>query len=171
MRTDEFDYDLPPELIAQTPTVRGESRLLILHRERGEIEHRRFSDLPNFLSPADRLVLNDTRVFAARLYGRRSGQGSRAMSRDNLGSPEFLRGKIEVLLTRQVREDPNEWECLVKPGRKIGVGEKLYFDGPDLESSSICLEAEVLERAEFGERRIRFTAVECRPGGPLIAMV
>src|SRR5262249_38212420 len=99
-------------------------------------------------------VVNNTRVFPARLYGRRSGEKAHPIGPQNPAAREFLHGRIEVLLTRQVAADPNEWECLVRPGRKIGVGERLFFGDP------VELEAEVIERGEFGERRIRFAAVE-----------
>ena len=105
------------------------------------------------LRPDDLLVFNNTRVFPARLYGRRSGVKAQLVSSQNPAAREFLKGRVEVLLTRQVSEDPNEWECLVRPGRKIGVGERLFFgDGDELH-------AEVVWRGEFGERRIRFEAV------------
>jgi S-adenosylmethionine:tRNA ribosyltransferase-isomerase len=92
-------------------------------------------------------------VFPARLYGHRSGQRAQPLSPHNPAARDFLRGRVEVLLTRQVADDPNEWECLVRPGRKIGIGERLYFGDPPE------LEAEVTERGSFGERRIRFAPV------------
>jgi len=106
--------------------------------------------------------VNNTRVFPARLYGHRSGQRAQPLSPHNPAARNFLRGRVEVLLTRQVSDDPNEWESLVRRGRKIGIGEKLYFGGrrghsPD---ASPELEAEVLERGKFGERRIRFAPVD-----------
>lgn len=102
------------------------------------------------LQANDLLVLNNTRVFPARLYGRRSGARSQPVSSGNPAARDFLKGLIEVLLTRHVSQAPNEWECLVRPGRKIGIGERLFF-GQDNE-----LEAEVMARGSFGERRIRF---------------
>ncbi len=104
----------------------------------------------NLLHPDDLVIFNNTRVFPARLYGRRSGGRAQPVSPRNRASREFLKGEIEILLTRQVSTDPNEWECLVRPGRKIGVGERLYFG----ESSE--LQAVVIDRGTFGERRIRF---------------
>jgi S-adenosylmethionine:tRNA ribosyltransferase-isomerase len=110
------------------------------------------------LRPDDLLVVNNTRVFPARLYGHRSGQRAQPLSPRNPAARDFLRGRIEVLLTRQMPDDPDEWECLVRPGRKIGIGEKLYFgDAP--ESDAPELEAEVTHRGSFGERRIRFGPV------------
>jgi S-adenosylmethionine:tRNA ribosyltransferase-isomerase len=116
------------------------------------------------LRPDDLLVLNNTRVLPARLYGHRSGERSHPVSSRNPAARDFLRGRVEVLLTRQVAEDPNEWECLVRPGRKIGIGEKLWFGGSDGASAgstheSSQLEAEVIARGSFGERRIRFSPV------------
>ena len=96
------------------------------------------------------VVFNNTRVFPARLYGTRSGAKAQPVSSRNPAARDFLKGRVEVLLTRQVSEEPNEWECLVRPGRKIGVGEQLFFGDPDE------LRAEVVARGSFGERRIRF---------------
>lgn len=108
MRTDDFDYDLPHELIAQTPLPRGESRLMVLHREAGEIELRRFSDLFEYLRAGDTLVINDSRVTARRLAGRRdSGQ------------------KFEALLLRP--RDERQWEALVRPGNRLRPGTAISF--------------------------------------------
>jgi S-adenosylmethionine:tRNA ribosyltransferase-isomerase len=150
----EFDYRLPEELIAQEPLAeRGSSRMLRLSRATGRIEDLWFSDFPELLLPGDLVVFNNTRVFPARLYGRRSGLKAQTLSAQNPASRDFLKGRIEVLLTKQVCAEPNEWECLVRPGRKIGVGERLYFGERDE------LMAEVVARAGFGERRIRFDSV------------
>jgi S-adenosylmethionine:tRNA ribosyltransferase-isomerase len=150
----DFHYDLPEELIAQEPLAdRAGARMLRLSRETGGLEDRQFRDFPELLRAGDLVVFNNTRVFPARFYGRRSGSRAQAVSARNPASRDFLHGQIEVLLTRQVSTDPNEWECLVRPGRKIGVGEVLFF-GPGDE-----LQAEVLARGEFGERRIRFAPV------------
>lgn len=113
-----------------------------------------FRDLPDLLRPDDLLVLNNSRVFPARLYGRQSGQLAQPLSPHNPASPDFLQGRVEVLLTRQLSQQPNDWECLVRPGRKIGVGERIYF------GDSQQLHAEILTRGSFGERRIRFAPVE-----------
>lgn len=148
----DFDYQLPEELIAQGPLAdRAASRLLHLQRE--TLRDASFSDFPELLRLDDLLVFNNTRVFPARLYGRRSGEKAHSVSSSNPAAPDFLQGRIEVLLTRQFSTDPNEWECLVRPGRKIGVGERLFF-GEQRE-----LEAEVIARGGFGERRIRFAPV------------
>ncbi len=154
MLVSDFHYDLPSELIAQEPlSDREASRLLHLSASTGTFEDRQFRQLPALLQPSDVLVFNNTRVFPARLYGRRTGLTAQILSPDNPTSREFLRGQIEVLLTRQLKQDPNEWECLVRPGRKIAVGERLLFGERDE------LVAEVISRGEFGERRIRFAPV------------
>lgn len=159
MLVSDFNYHLPGELIAQQPLPdRSGSRLLHLettHAQSGEmqlfkLEDRQFRDFPNLLRPSDLLVFNNTRVFPARLYGRRTGMKAQAVSRRNPAAHDFLQGRIEVLLTRQISQSPNDWECLVRPGRKIGLGEHLLF-GPQDE-----LSAEVIARSGFGERKIRF---------------
>jgi S-adenosylmethionine:tRNA ribosyltransferase-isomerase len=150
----EFDYHLPEELIAQQPLAdRAASRMLHLNRHSGDIRDLCFRNLPELLHAGDLVVFNNTRVFPARLYGRRSGSKAQPLSPRNPASSDFLRGRVEVLLTKQLSQDPNEWECLVRPGRKIGLGEKLYF-GEHNE-----LTAEVIDRRTFGERRIRFAPV------------
>lgn len=114
MRTDDFDYELPPELIAQDPAPeRAQSRLLVLRRAGGEIEHSRFACLGTFLEPGDILVANRTRVIPARLYARRPGGGA-----------------VELLLLREIER--NVWEAMARPGRKLKVGEPLTVDGAPL---------------------------------------
>jgi S-adenosylmethionine:tRNA ribosyltransferase-isomerase len=136
----DFDFQLPDELIAQEPLAdRAASRLLRLDRTSGRTIDGQFRDFPSLLRPNDLVIFNDTRVFPARLYGRRLTTNST--------------GQIEVLLTRQVCKDPNEWECLVRPGRKVGIGERLGF------GEANDLEAEVLSRGSFGARHIRFKPV------------
>ena len=147
----DFNYALPPELIAQEPLPdRSASRMLRLNRQTGEIEDRTFRDFPALLRSGDLVVFNNTRVFPARLYGRRSGSKAQALSPQNPAARDFLQGRIEVLLTKQLSQEPNQWECLVRPGRKIGVGERLFFGEKDE------LVAEVTDRGSFGERTIRF---------------
>jgi S-adenosylmethionine:tRNA ribosyltransferase-isomerase len=180
VRVSDFVYRLPTELIAQEPLAdRAGSRLLRLNRKSGALEDRSFRDFPELLRPDDLVVLNNTRVFPARLYGQRSGSKAQPLSAQNPASRDFLRGRVEVLLTQQISQEPNEWECLVRPGRKIGVGERLYFGG-DLSkedgskedgstkdrSTSTELVAEVVARGSFGERRIRFG-----PTGDFFAVV
>jgi S-adenosylmethionine:tRNA ribosyltransferase-isomerase len=150
----DFNYELPEELIAQEALPdRAASRLLQLDRTSGRIRDLPFRDFPGLLRQGDLLVFNNTRVFPARLFGHRSGNRAQPVSPRNPASREFLRGKVEVLLTCQRSQEPNDWDCLVRPGRKIGVGERLYFGEHDE------LEAEVLARGEFGERTIRFSPV------------
>jgi S-adenosylmethionine:tRNA ribosyltransferase-isomerase len=151
----DFNFVLPEELIAQEPlSDRAASRLLHLNRNSGGTQDSKFRDFPDLLQSDDLIVFNNTRVFPARLFGRRSGAKAQPLSESNPASRDFLRGQIEVLLTRQLTHDPNEWECLVRPGRKIGVGERLFFGRQD------DLEAEVIARGSFGERRIRFAPVQ-----------
>lgn len=165
MLVSEFDYLLPEHLIAQEPLAdRSASRMLRLNRQTGMMEDRRFQDFPNLLRPDDLIVFNNSRVFPARLYGRRSGSRAQPLSPRNPASTDFLRGRVEVLLTRRVSDEPNEWECLVRPGRKIGVAERLFFENASTDRvgrtlPSDLLAAEVVGRGPFGERRIRFEAV------------
>lgn len=133
MKTADFDYDLPKELIAQDPLAdRSASRLMVLDRESGAIEHRHFSDIGDYLRAGDCLVLNNTRVIPARLYGVRQETG----------------GRVELLLLKRV--DGDTWESLVRPGKKCRVGTKLSFgDGKLL--------AEVVDVVADGNRLIRFS--------------
>jgi S-adenosylmethionine:tRNA ribosyltransferase-isomerase len=148
----DFNYHLPEKLIAQEPLAeRAASRLL--HLTPNGLQDRQFLDFPGLLRPDDLIVFNNTKVFPARLFGRRSGSKAQPVSKQNPGSREFLQGKVEVLLTRQTSEVLNEWECLVRPGRKIGIGERLFF------GETNELQAEVIGRGDFGERRIRFDPV------------
>jgi len=140
MKTSDFDYHLPPELIAQTPMEpRDHSRLMVLHRDKSSIEHRRFFEIVDLLNPGDVLVLNESRVIPARLIGQR-GTG----------------GKVEVLLLRRL--EPCLWEALVRPSKRIGAGEKIKLTGkePKPASSTTSVDIEVLERGEQGLRTIRF---------------
>ena len=145
----EFDYTLPEELIAQTPLAdRAASRMLVIDRTRGAWEDRQFRDLPAFLRPGDCLVLNDSRVFPARLFGHRAGVHALPIGKKNPARHAYLTGEVEVLLLRPVDSTAKEWEALVHPGKKMRVGEGVRFaDG---------LEAEVIARREFGERTLRF---------------
>ena len=143
---EDFDFELPAELIAQEPPEeRGQSRMLAMDRVAGTLRDAMFADLPSLLNPGDLLVLNDSRVIPARLFARRTAVRDR----------QEPTGQIEVLLTEPAEE--NCWRALVKPGRKVGVGERLVFPSS---SGGIELEAEVLERGEFGARLLRFAPVE-----------
>jgi S-adenosylmethionine:tRNA ribosyltransferase-isomerase len=151
----EFNYHLPAGLIAQEPLPdRAASRLLRMTRGSAALQDGMFCDFPDLLRPDDLIVFNNTRVFPARLYGSRSGAKAQPVSSHNPAARDFLKGRVEVLLTRQVSQDPNEWECLVRPGRKIGVGEYLCFGNEN------DLQAEVIARGSFGQRRIRFRPAE-----------
>ena len=133
MRTEDFDYELPEELIAQTPIEpRDHSRLLVVHRSDGSLEHRHFYDIVEYLHPGDALVINETRVIPARLLG----------VKEDTGVP------VEVLLLR--RENATDWEALVRPGRRLKPGTFCSFgDG--------VLRCEILENvSETGGRRVRF---------------
>src|SRR5262249_28385291 len=148
----EFDFHLPEDLIAQQPLPeRASSRLLHLGRASGHFHDRRFSEFPELLRPGDLLVMNDTRVFPARLFGHRSGERAQAVSARNPPAADLLQGRVEVLLTQPRKDAPQEWEALVRPGRKIGVGERLYFGGTATEADH-RLAAQVIARGEFGER-------------------
>jgi S-adenosylmethionine:tRNA ribosyltransferase-isomerase len=150
----DFNYSLPEELIAQEPlSDRASSRLLHLNRGAEKMRDAQFRNFPGLLRAGDLVVFNNTRVFPARLYGRRKGVRAQPLSAKNPATRDFLRGRIEVLLTRQVSSESNEWECLVRPGRKIGAGETMFFGEHDE------LQAEVVSRGSFGERRIRFAPV------------
>ena len=132
MKTSDFYYDLPQELIAQTPIEkRDTSRLMTLDRATGEVGHHRFYELPDFLRPGDCLILNDSRVLPARLLGQRLPGG----------------GACEVLLLTD--KGDKTWECLVRPGRKMRTGAKLSFGNGELT-------AEVVGEVEGGNRLVRF---------------
>ncbi|HQZ40507.1 MAG TPA: tRNA preQ1(34) S-adenosylmethionine ribosyltransferase-isomerase QueA [Vicinamibacterales bacterium] len=138
MRVAEFDFDLPSDLIAQMPpTERGASRLLGLSRPDGATAHRAFADLPTLLGPGDLLVVNDTRVFPARLIGRRLPGG----------------GFSECLLIRPA-EEPDTWVALVHPGQRLKPGSRMVF-----EREGVALEAEVLSRHFHGRRVVRLSTM------------
>ncbi len=146
----ELDFNLPPERIAQRPLdERDASRMLLLDRRTGAWEDRAFREFPELLRGDELIVVNDARVIPARLLGRRVGVHSGVHGGSAKTNREFLRSEIEVLLVRELK--PNVWEALVRPGRKVGVGEKIVFgDG--------ALEAEVEARGDYGMRRLRFRA-------------
>ena len=132
MLVKDYDYELPKELIAQDPLEdRSSSRLLVLDKATGEFSHHVFTEIIDYLEPGDCLVINDTKVIPARLYGVKEDTGA----------------KVEVLLLKRTGE--NEWETLVKPGRKLKPGTMVSFgDG--------LLKAEILDILEEGNRRVRF---------------
>ncbi len=154
MQLDEFDYDLPADRIAQHPLERRDaSRMLFLDRRTGSWEDLVFREFPQLLRGDELLVVNDAKVIPARLLGRRLGVRSGPRARSEKASREFLQTPIEVLLVRQL--EPEVWEALVRPGRKVGVGEKIVFGEGEVEAE---LQAEVESRGEFGLRRLRFHA-------------
>ncbi len=133
LKTSDFFYELPEELIAQHPTeIRDASRLLVLNRENGEIEHKIFSDIIDYLKPNDTLVINDSKVIPARLFGNKQGNAEAV---------------VELLLLRQ--RDLDTWETLVKPGKRARVGSIIEFGGG-------MLRGEVIEILEEGNRIIKF---------------
>ncbi len=140
MRTklSHFGFDLPKELIAQQPTAaRDESRLMVLHRDTGKIEHKIFKDVLHYFDDGDVMIFNNTKVFPARLYGRKEKTGA----------------KIEVFLLRELNNEARLWDVLVDPARKIRVGNKLYFSD---ENDHDVLVAEVVDNTTSRGRTIRF---------------
>jgi S-adenosylmethionine:tRNA ribosyltransferase-isomerase len=133
----DFDFDLPEDLIAQEPSQRGSSRLLVLHRQSGAIEHASVADLPGLLNPGDLMVVNDSRVFAARLLGHRVPSG----------------GAVECLLVRRAGNEPGVWEALMHPGQKLKPGGRVRFEG-----AAGAITGEILDRHFFGRRTIRLRA-------------
>jgi S-adenosylmethionine:tRNA ribosyltransferase-isomerase len=152
MLLEEFNYELPKELIAQRPLKeRDASRMMLLDRAAQSFTDCAFRALPEILAPGDLLVVNNTRVFPARLLGRRRGTQAQAIGKGNPATREYLTAEVELLLTRN--ESGDVWQGLVHPGRKIRTGEVLVFGGGELE-------AEVLGRGERGVRRVLLRALE-----------
>ena len=138
MRTSDFDYNLPPHLIAQTPVEpRDSSRLLTLDRATGRVEHRRFPDILEYLRTGDLMVFNRSRVIPARLRGRRAGTG----------------GRVELLLLR--RQSPGVWEALGRPGRRLQPGVRVLIDST---GSDVALEVEILESNPQGTKLVRLSS-------------
>ncbi len=145
MKLSKFNFDLPKDIIAQHPTAeRDQSKLMVVHRKTGKIEHKKFKDILGYFSEDDVMVLNNTKVFPARLYGRKEKTGA----------------KIEVFMLRELNREMHLWDVLVDPARKIRVGNKLYFGDDDM------LVAEVVDNTTSRGRTIRFlhdgTAEELR---------
>jgi S-adenosylmethionine:tRNA ribosyltransferase-isomerase len=140
MKISDFDYDLPTELIAQTPIEpRDASRLLVVNRTRGTREHHHFRDLGAYLRSGDLLIANQSRVLPARLLGRRAETG----------------GAVEILLlTERPDLGPDCWETLVRPGRRLHEGARIEFGN---ETEGVRLQAEILQRTEAGGRIVQFT--------------
>ena len=136
MLVSDFDFDLPDRLIAQDARPRGQSRLLVVRRDTASWEERSIGDLPELLVPGDLVVANDTRVFPARLVGRREPSG----------------GAAECLLLDRI--GPLEWEALVHPGQKLKPGSRLRFEDA-ARAPGVRIDADVLERRFFGRRVVR----------------
>jgi S-adenosylmethionine:tRNA ribosyltransferase-isomerase len=149
----DFDYLLPEELIAQQALPdRAAARMLVVYRREGRWEDRQFREFPQFLGPGDCLAVNDSRVFPARLLGQRAGVHALPIGQGNPKLRQYLSGQAEVFLLRPVSPDGRDWEALVRPGRKLPVGERIRFAAE--------LEAEILARGEFGQRTVRFHGPE-----------
>ncbi len=135
MKLSHFNFDLPKELLAEYPSEnRDEARLMVIHRETGEIEHKLFKDVIEYFDEGDVMVLNNTKVFPARLYGNKEKTGAR----------------IEVFLLRELNEEQRLWDVLVDPARKIRIGNKLYFGDDE------SLVAEVIDNTTSRGRTLRF---------------
>jgi S-adenosylmethionine:tRNA ribosyltransferase-isomerase len=159
----EFDYHLPQSLIAQQPLAqRDAARMMLVDRSTQAFEDRCFRELPAILRPGDLLVFNNTRVFPARLLGRRRGTRSQPIGKGNPAAREYLKAEVELLLTR--RESVDVWQGLVHPGRKVRTGEILVFGDGELE-------AEVLDRGDYGLRRVRLISRSQRESAASAATV
>ncbi len=135
MKLSEFSFDLPEELIAEYPSEnRDEAKLMVLHRDSGKIEHKLFKDITDYFSEGDVMIMNNTRVFPARMYGNKEKTGA----------------KIEVFLLRELNRESLLWDVLVDPARKIRIGNKLYFGEDD------SLVAEVIDNTTSRGRTLRF---------------
>ena len=135
MKLSDFSFNLPEELIAEYPSEnRDEARLMVLHRDSGKIEHRLFKDITEYFSEGDVMIMNNTRVFPARMYGNKEKTGA----------------KIEVFLLRELNRESLLWDVLVDPARKIRIGNKLYFGDDD------SLVAEVIDNTTSRGRTLRF---------------
>jgi S-adenosylmethionine:tRNA ribosyltransferase-isomerase len=135
MKLSEFNFDLPEELIAEHPTLnRDEAKLMVVHKDTGKIEHRMFKDIINYFSENDVMIMNNTKVFPARMYGNKEKTGA----------------KIEVFLLRELNRESLLWDVLVDPARKIRIGNKLYFGEDD------SLVAEVIDNTTSRGRTLRF---------------
>ena len=135
MKLSQFNFNLPPELLAEFPTdCRDESRLMVVHRDTGKIEHKLFKDIINYFDEDDVIILNNTKVFPARLYGNKEKTGA----------------KIEVFLLRELDASTRLWDVMVDPARKIRIGNKLFFDENE------TLVAEVIDNTTSRGRTLRF---------------
>ena len=152
MNLSDFDFDLPSQHIAQRPLAeRDASRMLLLNRATGASEDHHFRELPELLRGDELLVINNARVIPARLFGHRLGIRAREPGLNNPARNEFLKTPIEVLLVRQLSADT--WETLVRPGRKVSIGERIVFGEGELD-------ARVEARGDYGLRVLRFCSKE-----------
>jgi S-adenosylmethionine:tRNA ribosyltransferase-isomerase len=150
MELSDLDFDLPPELIAQRPLEeRDASRMLVIDRASDTLQDYQFRDFPDMLRGDELIVINNARVLPARVFGRRMGIRSEKAGKSSPARHEHLSASIEVLLVRQLESDL--WETLVRPGRKIPVGERIVFGDGELE-------ARVEKRGSYGLRLMRFTS-------------
>lgn len=148
MRLSEFDYVLPAASIAQKPLEdRAAARMLLLDRASREIQDGHFRELPSRLRGDELIVVNNARVIPARLFAHRAGTRSQPIGKRNPNRSEHLSSRIEVMLASRI--EPDVWEALVRPGRKVRKGEHLVFEGAKLE-------AEIVGRGEYGLRQLRF---------------
>ena len=135
MKLSNFDFKLPPELLAEYPAEnRDEARLMVVHRDSGEIEHRLFKDLIEYFDDGDSMIINNTKVFPARMYGNKEKTGA----------------TIEVFLLRELNAEQRLWDVIVDPARKIRIGNKLFFGDDD------SLVAEVIDNTTSRGRTLRF---------------
>ena len=135
MKLSQFNFKLPEELIASHPAEnRDESRLMVIHRKTGRIEHKVFKDIINYFDDQDIMIFNNTKVFPARLYGNKEKTGA----------------KIEVFLLRELNREQKLWDVLVDPARKIRIGNKLYFGDDE------SMVAEVIDNTTSRGRTLRF---------------
>src|ERR1700740_3248521 len=135
MKLSQFKFNLPKELLAESPSKnREDARLMVIHRKTGKIEHKKFKDLLGYFGDGDCMILNDTKVFPARMYGNKEKTGA----------------KIEVFLLRELNRETRLWDVLVDPARKIRIGNKLYFGDDD------SLVAEVIDNTTSRGRTLRF---------------
>src|SRR3990172_7658610 len=135
MKLSQFKFDLPKDLFRSTPAkVRDEARLMVIHRKTGKVEHKSFKDILSYFGDGDCMILNDTKVFPARMYGNKEKTGA----------------KIEVFLLRELNAESRLWDVLVDPARKIRIGNKLYFGDDD------TLVAEVIDNTTSRGRTLRF---------------
>lgn len=140
MKTSDFDYQLPPDLIAQTPLEpRDESRLMTINRNNGTIEHNKFKQLAKFLRPDDVLVMNDSRVIPARLFGKKVPSG----------------GKVEILLLRRL--ETCSWEALLRPGSRVRPGTRIIIDNDHANNCKMDLFAEIIEARQHGIKVVTFS--------------